>query len=1036
MAAWTFKGESGKSFVDTAVTLESQGVSSATVSFRSLEPDILTLEYQVADYAASSTLPELRQTISLYRDSDRFFFGHVIRVSPKVDANSSTVIVEVAGPWWWLDRIPMTSSQVDGEGNSATRPMFVFGDFTNGASMKANLEAAIDRAIALGAPVIRGTISATFTVPRITLSQSTCGDVISELVRLIPDTMLWFDYSGTGYATLNISRRADASTPKSMFTLSPNLVTNGDFVSDISGWTKSGDAASTIEWDSGRLKVTAATNYDGAVQSVSGLVSGKTYKFSADYEFGTATQLQIRAGSEPSTDISSPSSGTAVNYFTASSATMSMYIRTGGSTGTMFFDNISIVQVPAVPSGSDSVSTDLTAMNIQPLIELEVSQVKVPFVTRATTGETQYTTQDSGSSSTGKVEILPVSGPELVDFLPNDQLDTLKIAASYSGDLTGLSEAVKAIVYPGWADLSSTYGSTEGSQWGLDVTDTFISGGSIPIVVNRNISAANTGSSTASGTTTQTFPAGTTAFAQTSFSSFSGKKFVRFEDDQDPPQWAIDDYSMVQYTPAVISWFDGNDTASNFNQDRRLDLLNLVQWTYSRGSTNNTGIEIPSAPTYLFGIWTPTNDEVKLWMMNTSDIPADNTLIRGADFTFAAPPANFAANLLAAQNYVPHEGSIELTSSATGATRFRGTKVRVTGSLSTMTAMDALVSGETLDIREGSTQVELGQPPRLDFLEFVNRVRRTPQDNTQYVADAVSGVTPLLDATDVPAATLAYSLRKLRAAYSGKALKLRRTTGSVEVDVDFDASGKVGYGSAITVTSGSYSGTMTLEAFCEADDCFVKTWYDQTGNNRDMTQATASAQPKLISSGTLLDAPVYDGTDDLMVSNYEFESTYDDVQWLCVCNPASIVVQGVMSDIRTFNQGIEVLTGTIPGAHWRMHVQNDDFVTTLPAPVAGTDYLVNVSYRKTSLSGGQGDIVRVNGNEQIKAVNKNLFASQRTPFFIGARRAPNHGGASYSLYGPWDGSIAEVCGWESVFTSAQEAAVEANVAEYHGITLA
>jgi hypothetical protein len=173
-----------------------------------------------------------------------------------------------------------------------------------------------------------------------------------------------------------------------------------------------------------------------------------------------------------------------------------------------------------------------------------------------------------------------------------------------------------------------------------------------------------------------------------------------------------------------------------------------------------------------------------------------------------------------------------------------------------------------------------------------------------------------------------------------------------------------------------------------------------------------------------------------MVSNYEFESTYDDVQWLCVCNPSgfSSPARGIMSDLRTFNQGIEFMTDTTPS--WRMHVQNDDFITTLATPVAGTDYLVNISYRKTSLSGGQGDIVRVNGNEQIKAVNKNLFASQRSPFFIGARRAPNHGGASYSLYGPWDGSIAEVCGWESVFTSAQEAAVEANVAAYHGITLA
>jgi hypothetical protein len=1022
MAAWTFKGESGKSFVDTAVTLESQGVSSATVSFRSLEPDILTLEYQVADYAASSTLPELRQTISLYRDSDRFFYGNVIRVSPKVDANSSTVIVEVAGPWWWLDRIPMTSSQVDGEGNSATRPSFVFGDFADGGDMAINLTLAIDRAIDLGAPLIKGTISNSFQVPRITLNQSTCGDVISELVRLIPDTMVWFDYSGTGYATLNISRRADASTPKSMFTLSPNLVTNGDFVSDISGWTKSGDAASTIEWDNGRLKVNAATNYDGAVQSASGLVSGKVYKFSADYEFGTATQLQIRAGSEPSTDLSSPSSGTAVNYFTASSATMSIYIRTGGSTGTMFFDNISIVQVPSVPSGSDSVSTDLTAMNIQPLIELEVSQVKVPFVTRATTGETQYTTQDSGSSATGKVEILPVSGPELVDFLPNDQLDTIKIANAYDGDTAGLALAVKKDVYPGWADVVASVAGSEGTNYGLDCTDTFVFGaGGSTITVFRNLSSSV-------GGTTEVYPAGTTTLAQTAIPA--GKKFVCFENGQQPPQWAIDDYSLTEYFPNVISWFDQNLSGSTYNQARRYAILDATEWSLANASTSNTGIDNSGAGTYMFAIWLPEKS-VKLWLCDTAKIPADNTLIRGADFTFAAPPANFAANLLAAQNYVPHEGAIELTSSDTGATRFRGTKVRVTGSLSTMTAMDALVSGETLDIREGSTQVELGQPPRLDFLEFVNRVRRTPQDNTQYVADAVSGVTPLLDATDVPAATIAASTRKLRAAYSGHCMKIRRTSDSAQANVAFDSDGLLSYYSAITVTSGS-STAQNLAQFTNGTDAHVVTFYDQSGNGRDFAQGTASAQPKIVSNGKLID-PTFERTSstagDFMTSSYTHSSLGSDPFTYCaVCKsatldnpslPAADRIFGLMSDISNYNKGVEIIASV---GFWRSHVMTTDLASTF---TLDTDQdIILSSYIN---SGSNNHKMRKNGSEQTRTTSRNI--TNRQAFSIGTRRTT-------ATLQTWDGTIPEVVTFESQLNSTQVAALEGNMSEFYGITLA
>ena len=140
-------------------------------------------------------------------------------------------------------------------------------------------------------------------------------------------------------------------------TLGSELVTNGAFSSDVSGWTKDGDASSTIGYDSGRLKVTAATNYDGASQSVGGLVAGQTYEFSADYELGTATQLQLRAGSEPSTDISSPSSGTAVNHFTASATSMTIYVRTGGSTGTIFFDNVTVKKVNGAPATMTNMAT-------------------------------------------------------------------------------------------------------------------------------------------------------------------------------------------------------------------------------------------------------------------------------------------------------------------------------------------------------------------------------------------------------------------------------------------------------------------------------------------------------------------------------------------------------------------------------------------------------------------------------------------------------------------------------------------------------
>jgi hypothetical protein len=98
------------------------------------------------------------------------------------------------------------------------------------------------------------------------------------------------------------------------------------------------------------------------------------------------------------------------------------------------------------------------------------------------------------------------------------------------------------------------------------------------------------------------------------------------------------------------------------------------------------------------------------------------------------------------------------------------------------------------------------------------------------VMPGVHGVlaTPGAAAFDVSGATAVYGFRKLVAAYAGPAVRLRRASDSAQQDigfvgVDFDT------GSATT--------------FCNATSCFIAKWYDQSGNLRDMSQATAANQP-------------------------------------------------------------------------------------------------------------------------------------------------------------------------------------------------
>jgi len=183
---------------------------------------IIIIRYALAQPAnptnipsTDSNLPSLRQEMAIYRDGVRFFHGNVTNIRSLIRGDSHEHQVTVSGPWWFLEKVPFTSLIQDGIGISRERISYVFGTASTGQNLKTSIEAAIDRSAALGCPIATiagGSIVATMhEFPRITLNQSTCGQAISELVRLVPDAMVYFDYS-VKPASMQITRRPTCST--------------------------------------------------------------------------------------------------------------------------------------------------------------------------------------------------------------------------------------------------------------------------------------------------------------------------------------------------------------------------------------------------------------------------------------------------------------------------------------------------------------------------------------------------------------------------------------------------------------------------------------------------------------------------------------------------------------------------------------------------------------------------------------------------------------------------------------------------------
>jgi lysophospholipase L1-like esterase len=116
-----------------------------------------------------------------------------------------------------------------------------------------------------------------------------------------------------------------------------------------------------------------------------------------------------------------------------------------------------------------------------------------------------------------------------------------------------------------------------------------------------------------------------------------------------------------------------------------------------------------------------------------------------------------------------------------------------------------------------------------------------------FIIKGQSGSDGLLPAASIPSvldwvtgATMAYSTTRLATAYTGAALRVRRSSDNTEMDIGFNTAGKLN--------------PTTLSNFCGTGDGFVSTWYDQSGNGLHVTAPSNSLQPKIVSSGIIQQA--------------------------------------------------------------------------------------------------------------------------------------------------------------------------------------
>jgi hypothetical protein len=278
-----------------------------------------------------------------------------------------------------------------------------------------------------------------------------------------------------------------------------------------------------------------------------------------------------------------------------------------------------------------------------------------------------------------------------------------------------------------------------------------------------------------------------------------------------------------------------------------------------------------------------------------------------------------------------------------------------------------------------------------------------------YLLDAYSG------------SAIAVSGRKLREAYTGSAIRVRRASDNTEQDIGFTASGDLD--------------TSALTTFCTGTDCFIRTWYDQGTGGNNLTQTSTSVQPKIYDSSAgvqlenLLAAVLFNGTSHALSSggitalNVDVQSSVI-VQKFTKTSGVGIAWRSAYSGGASAN--VEVMTGFLAAAStstMAFHARNSS---------GGIVQATNATSANQNLIFGvwnSSDVVSAHTNGTAFSTN-NVSGATATPSGHTRTRLGANSGTTPDNH--WQGTIQEFIIWPSD-QSSNRAGIEANINDYYSI---
>ena len=250
------------------------------------------------------------------------------------------------------------------------------------------------------------------------------------------------------------------------------------------------------------------------------------------------------------------------------------------------------------------------------------------------------------------------------------------------------------------------------------------------------------------------------------------------------------------------------------------------------------------------------------------------------------------------------------------------------------------------------------------------------------------GYTPPLDT--YTGATAAYSVRKLSSSYSGPCIEAYRVSDGATQDIGFDSAGLID--------------TAAIISFAGGGEVRVQTWYDQSGNGNNATNATPAGQPQ-----------IYDGSSVITTNGKPSLLHASDNNWLS----RQTNITGTVTNFYVF-----IASDT----NYSLHGGGTNLLATSgSSSSAGTTtglYINSVQFTGST----RDDLYTAFGTSQVLSSDNVRVGDPLEGLVIFGYKATAASGFNFN-----DGNVQEVITWNSDQTSIRTG-LEANLNSYFQVT--